>query len=881
MGSQALTFRLNYGETISGGELETATRLGFVLGGWYTDPEFTQPFRFETPVTPGLPGVETDYQTSSRWAATRILYGDDDEGHANVRNIMHLYAKWVPDTNVNGIKVIYDIGEAGVYDSMGGLLSTVPVDSLLYQPGSQAIVGAPPEDYNELYVFDYWVVVDEEGNEIELRDNEGNLIRLKHNTVFSVDLEDNQYFSITYNQAREPLLRTIKLRAKYHPSDQASLYTTIIYDGNKFDEILYTGGSETIHGKAKDGSDRLTITLDTRINDTIILPGTDDFYLNGYELVGWSFFQGSYADQIAAEDEYNSTAQPEDRVTHFAPEAKVAADQMAKNSVNDEQNTLYAMWQPKTYTVTVKQVVEEGISPTSYSYRYRSGVERSIPNSYSSLTLGGNDQEDYTNLSPNNTSEKFQYYGRVGHAFQIYRTTAVPNNAFCRVTAWVTKDDGTRVQLEPQTVGNYSSYQILGDVEIIYTYALKVYVRLVKRDLQNNNELNDSTFTLTPMEWDAISNKWVAIQGGTVETISPTGTKQLMEGVYLVEEIQTPPGYASMGDALLLTVNKTNPTIALTNGGTVSNEFAVLAEGSDATRQSTPHVLTIYNRPIRTITVRKVVSGTNVLPEGEKYKFSAMITLDGVAMKNFDTGSSNNPDEITNAGGVIEFYLAQNEPKSILVPWHAELTLTENKYTQFEVTTASQNNVSDLDDRAEVYRCMVENNDTITFTNTNHPLTVKKTVTGDMGDRTLPFSFTLSGLQSGSKYYYTVNSVPTNATVTNEGRISFTLSHGQTMVIPLPVGNYWISETPVEYYTTSIAVNGGEPVQVEAEGLEREIKISSADTNVMVEFINDRVAISPTGVVMRVAPYAVMLIVGVALAAVAIRGSRRNKKDDD
>ena len=92
MGSQATTFRVNYDESIAGGLMETARRAGYILDGWYTDPEFNHPFLFTNPIRDNIEDIDWEYQ-EDKWLPTSIGHGDDDESNQNVRGILHLYTK--------------------------------------------------------------------------------------------------------------------------------------------------------------------------------------------------------------------------------------------------------------------------------------------------------------------------------------------------------------------------------------------------------------------------------------------------------------------------------------------------------------------------------------------------------------------------------------------------------------------------------------------------------------------------------------------------------------------------------------------------------------------------------------------------------------------
>ena len=822
-GSQSLSFRLDYDEKIGGSMLEAATRTGYILDGWYTDPEFTNKWIFSTPVNATVEGVDMTYHTAPKWASTRVAYGDDDEEHDNVRGIVQLYAKWIVDTSQKGINVEYDPGEAGIYDTNGTLITTVPIDPQIYQEGSNVIVGSAPSGYNELYHFQYWEAIDSEGNVLEVTDKNGNKItQLPPGTTFDVD--GVTPYSQTEDEDGNPVLKTIRLRAKYvKDTDVDGRYTTITYNGNSFDASVYPDGSEPMQGRTSDGSEQIQVTYDEQINETIVLPGKNDFYLDGYELVGWSFIEGSYEDQTDPEKLEGNT--------NFLPGQMVAADNLFQNRLNDESNTLYAMWQPKTYKVTVKQVVENGVPVQNFNYSYKSGVENVLEfSNLSTVTLTGNDSVTYTNLSTDPETQ-YQYYDRVGHVFKITAPT-IPDNADydVRVNATVLRDDGTRETLPLNELGNY---EILGDIEITYTYSMKVPVTLEKRALNDDELLSGSKFVLTPVQWNAETSHWEQVGTATFEydmsSVSSL-SRRLQEGVYRVEETQAPSDYALMGEPVLLTVRRGEVFLLRTiGGGTVTTSIAKLT-GSDG------HTLVIYDRPIIPLEIKKVVDGQELDAAG--YTFSSQLTLEGSPMKGFDTVGNGTAADITNGAGIIEFKLGNNATKTINVPWGTVVEVSENEYAQFVVETTSQNNVADEDtENDRIFRCAVEQADTITFTNRNKLLTVTKEVTGSADDQAKPFTFTLGGLSAGKIYRYNVNGSNVTKTATGDGTVSFELKHGQSMTIPLPGDiNYTVTEVEDAGFDTSVTVDSGSPEEVST----KTVALSTAKT---ILFINTRKAI--------------------------------------
>ena len=856
LGSQALRFRLDYDETIGGSLLESATRVGYVLDGWYTDPEFTNKWIFSNPVNSSVEGVDMTYQTAAKWASARVTYGDDDEANSNVRGILQLFAKWIPDASEKGVNVIYDPGEAGLYDTNGTPITTVPVDQRLYQEGSDVVVGPAPSGYSDLYIFDYWEAVDSNGNVLTVTDGRGNPTTTLYPGL-SFNVSGVEPYS-TLEVEGETIIKTIKLRAHYTRSDVAEArFTTITYDGDNFDDPQYPTGSTNRQGRASDGSEQTTVTLDKQINTEIILPNENDFYLDGFTLVGWSFFEGSYEDQVAALAAYN--ADPDNannQLINFLPNQKVAADNLDQGLVNDHENTLYAMWQPKTYSITVKQVVEAGVPVQRYSYPYMLGVENQ---------LLSNALESGTKTLTGNTSVTWQdaveYYGRVGHVFQITTPTIAETEEYAvRVSATVLRDDGTRETIEPNELGNY---EILGDIEITYTYSLKVPVKLEKRALNNNALLTGSSFLLTPVTWNAETQRWDTV-GSTTFAYDMTSisslTRRLQEGVYRVTETQAPADYAMMGEPVLLTVRKDEVFLLRTTTGNAVNENVAKLTGNDS------HTLTIYDRPIQTVTIKKTVVGSDTETAG--YTFSVSFSLEGSPMRLYDTVGDGLAADTTNNAGIIEFRLANGAEKELRIPWGAVIQISENEYAQFSTTVTSEEGVADLDDEKDrVYKCTVEKDDTITFTNKNVRLTVTKEVTGGFGELTRPFSFTLSGLTAGKLYRLNVAGTAINRTADSEGAITFQLMHEQTMFIALPEGGtYTITEAEEYGYITSLTVNGAD-----SEEINRRIVILNEDTT--VAFTNYRPPVAPTGYHADKLPFLVLLLAGAILALV----SRRRK----
>ena len=640
MGSQATAFRLDYDERIDGGLLETATRAGYILDGWYTDPEFTNRFLFSDPVNDETTDVAWDYQTSNRWAAERAAYGDDTENYENVRGILHLYAKWIPDLNSRGINVVYDPGDAAIYDSIGTLLTTVPIDPHMYDFDGTSVAREAPSNYSDLYTFKYWEATTEDGETVHFYP--GDPVDLAVLTATE---------TVTDDITGEVLRKTVTLRAVYDLTGDPNRQTTITYDGDAFTENLYNGGTREVQGRAADGTDRKTVTLDKEVNQNIELPTANDFYLDGYELVGWSFTEGTYEEQVAAATE---------DAPNFRPGQQVAADNLIISDLNDTRNTLYAMWQPKKYTITVKQVVEPGVPQNTFEYKYKTGPERSLPSNEERRSLTGN-----TSF----TLEDFGYYDLVGDVIQI-EPPVIPAEASydVRVNAIVTKDDGTTEVLPLTELGNYP---VLGDVVITYTYSQKVLLKLQKRDATNHSQaLTGAKFDITPVEFNPTTNRWEdAGEKITITVDTATYQRYLQEGTYRITETEAPSDHALIGTDLYLTIDKENAwRLFNSSGGTIAESTAVLNNAGDT--------LIVYDNPIHTVTLSKTVENEGT----ESFRFRVTVSdSSNAGLRNYVIGTWNGQDLTTNNIGELNISLKHGDVVQLKIPHGCKLKVAETE----------------------------------------------------------------------------------------------------------------------------------------------------------------------------------------------------------
>lgn len=141
-------------------------------------------------------------------------------------------------------------------------------------------------------------------------------------------------------------------------------------------------------------------------------------------------------------------------------------------------------------------------------------------------------------------------------------------------------------------------------------------------------------------------------------------------------------------------------------------------------------------------------------------------------------------------------------------------------------------------------------------------VTVKKEVTGNLGDKSKDFTFQWKILNADGSV--------------NQESETFTLKHGaQKEILGIPEGaTLVIQETNADGYTVT-AMHGSNPVEVMRNG----VKVTVTDGS-MITFTNNKETAPDTGVLLDSLPYVVILAV-VVLGAALVIVRRRKHWDDD
>ena len=156
---------------------------------------------------------------------------------------------------------------------------------------------------------------------------------------------------------------------------------------------------------------------------------------------------------------------------------------------------------------------------------------------------------------------------------------------------------------------------------------------------------------------------------------------------------------------------------------------------------------------------------------------------------------------------------------------------------------------------------------------TPNALTVDKTVSGGMGNKTDNFTFTVTITADGPRTY---SAKKGNETVTvtpggnNTYTVSTTLSDGESFTINglMKDDTYVVAETEADRNGYKTTVTG------DATQDNQTVTFDAVD-NGAVHYENSRTSVTPTGIVMNIAPYALLVVVAVAGCFVFLR--KRNE----
>ena len=244
--------------------------------------------------------------------------------------------------------------------------------------------------------------------------------------------------------------------------------------------------------------------------------------------------------------------------------------------------------------------------------------------------------------------------------------------------------------------------------------------------------------------------------------------------------------------------------------------FAITAQDMSSDPVKTVNSNTTDEHEKGKLVISKTISGTD--PDRQKeFTFTVVVKdskgtgISGTynATKTIGTAVSQTP--VTFANGTASVKLKHSESIEITLPSTYKYTVTENPDEKYVVETPESGK----------YEGTIVKDKTATAAFTNKfgtsTLTVKKTVTGNMGSRDKEFSFTLTlkdktGKPLSGTYPYTGTKTG-NITLDKDGKARFTLAHNDSVTFAnIPVGaSYTVAEddySSESYKTTSDKASG-------------------------------------------------------------------------
>lgn len=157
---------------------------------------------------------------------------------------------------------------------------------------------------------------------------------------------------------------------------------------------------------------------------------------------------------------------------------------------------------------------------------------------------------------------------------------------------------------------------------------------------------------------------------------------------------------------------------------------------------------------------------------------------------------------------------------------------------------------------------------------TTYQLSLDKVVNGTMGDKSKEFGFTINFSEGPANASFTYDGKPVQLDESGNGSVDIKLTDGTQAAVITGIPStvkYTITENieAKEGYTTSYKINDGAAIEGRTTG-----KQAMGTANNAVVCTNMKNAVTPTGIVMNIAPYVLMVAVAAVLAVVFLR--RRN-----
>ncbi|MBR2779724.1 MAG: InlB B-repeat-containing protein, partial [Firmicutes bacterium] len=333
-GGQNMSFRVDYGDKVAGGNMIKGTRTNYDIIGWYKDEACTDPFDFssftlnDNTVTAAYDQTQSTELDKYGNAASDIN-SDAQNNRTWITKKLDLYAKWREVLiGARGIDVVYDAVE--------GKGTNAPTDPNQYLDNSEAIVQAASTATSDEEQFLYWVVQTWSGGAFTDTDQKvypgDTFVVLKANAR-QEDIEPTQeYPDVTKKY-------TVQLRAEYGPKDaptptHINWYSNVQnINGNAMALPKFTHDTAT---ESEAGKGWYVEDTDLQINESVPIRPADTYAYPGYTFLGWAKSRDADADHLFLKYE--------DGVFKAKIDGKWTAVEKVAADEHEPIDDLYAIW---------------------------------------------------------------------------------------------------------------------------------------------------------------------------------------------------------------------------------------------------------------------------------------------------------------------------------------------------------------------------------------------------------------------------------------------------------------------------------------------------------------------------------------------------------
>ena len=553
--SQAMNFRISYNGTVS---TPSGKRAEYEFVGWYTDPSCTAQYLFTPDTKLNAETVSTNYDKTTdftdpmdkwgngaTWNSDIIGYGGGDRFWITKK--LDLYAKWrAKIVGANGIGVKYDLnGGTGTIE-----------DTNLYLDQAQATAQSaphPPADKQFVrWIVQKWVGDDETGSYVDTDTYvyPGDSFEvLKSNARRQVtEWEDDR---VTPKKATYD----VQLKAEYVDVG-VGVPTHIHFYANIKDKEGYPIPDLR---PAPDGNEPRDVTTynNVKINEAKDIL-TIDHVLNGstkyigYKFLGWAKSRDAEEPWLKLNVDGQTYTVEQDGKTYNS------VTQIAADEVNPYED-LYAVWEKKTYTVTViKETADTSYQDVPFTF-LPAGFPSSVDTGSAEFKLVGN---------PDGATVEGTEYPHE----KVF--TGVPYGTSFRITEAATADydvtvkydcsgaDDPQKNVSGKDSGNGQSITVDGNITVTFTNTAKtIPLKVVKID-QSGNALAGATFEGNIIAGGHITTV-ITGSGSTAEAII-INNNEVPLGTYTIRETDSPSGYYLLdGDVVIKIENNPQGTGAI------------------------------------------------------------------------------------------------------------------------------------------------------------------------------------------------------------------------------------------------------------------------------------------------------------------------------